>query len=232
MTDVDVGGGDRLALAVLVKYRMATTEQMHLVIAPGVPIEQTRRRLAKLRTEGLVDRITLPRAGRTRVWFPTQYGVQVATEWPELRGRRSSKTVADPTAVRLRVGHGLTVTETALAFLQDARHQHMSDPPPAERLANLRTLEVWLGWQLRDTQRKIEQVEQQTRATGGYITEQERRAGQAVGVTIHAADCPKIHQPVATLTATDAQYALVKDASFTHPCQHCRPDKTLGILKD
>ncbi|MDQ1051647.1 replication-relaxation family protein [Streptomyces sp. V4I2] len=67
MTDVDVGGGDRLALAVLVQYRMATTEQMHLVIAPGVRIEQTRRRLAKLRTEGLVDRVTLPRAGRTRV---------------------------------------------------------------------------------------------------------------------------------------------------------------------
>ncbi|MER6162545.1 hypothetical protein ABT147_44885 [Streptomyces sp. NPDC001868] len=39
---------------------MATTEQMHRVIAPSVPIEQTRRRLAQLRVEGLVDRITLP----------------------------------------------------------------------------------------------------------------------------------------------------------------------------
>ncbi|MEU0072921.1 DUF6233 domain-containing protein [Streptomyces sp. NPDC006332] len=107
----------------------------------------------------------------------------------------------------------------------------MSELSPAERLAKLRTLEVWLGWQLRDTQRKIEQVEQQTRAAG-YVTEQERRAGQAVGVTVHAADCPKIHQPVTTLTATDAHYALVKDASFSHPCRHCRPDKTLGILKD
>ncbi len=123
MTDVDAGGGDRLALAVLAQYRMATTEQMHLVIAPGVRIEQTRRRLAKLRSEGLVDRITLPRAGRTRVWFPTQYGVQVAGEWPELRGRRPPKTASDPTAVRLRAGHGLTVTETALAFLQDARRR-------------------------------------------------------------------------------------------------------------
>lgn len=90
-SDVDAGGGDRLALAVLVQYRMATTEQMHLVIAPGVRIEQTRRRLAKLRSEGLVDRITLPQAGRTRVWFPTQYGVQVACEWPELRERRPPK---------------------------------------------------------------------------------------------------------------------------------------------
>ncbi|KPI22808.1 replication-relaxation family protein [Streptomyces sp. NPDC048253] len=81
-TDVDAGAGDREALAVLVQYRMATTEQMHLVIAPRVRIEQTRRRLAKLRTEGLVDRITLPQAGRRRVWFATGYGVQESAAWP------------------------------------------------------------------------------------------------------------------------------------------------------
>jgi hypothetical protein len=120
---VDVGGGDRLALAVLVQYRMATTEQMHWVIAPGVRIEQTRRRLARLREAKLVDRITLPQAGRRRVWFPTAYGVRLACEWPELRGRRPSRTASDPTAVRLAVGHGLTVTETGLAFLQDARRR-------------------------------------------------------------------------------------------------------------
>ncbi|MFF9803223.1 replication-relaxation family protein [Streptomyces rochei] len=86
-------------------------------------IEQTRRRLAKLRDEGLVDRITLPQAGRTRVWFATQYGVQVAAEWPELRDWQPSKLVADRTAARLRVGHALVVTETGLAFLQDARRR-------------------------------------------------------------------------------------------------------------
>ncbi|MFF8024777.1 replication-relaxation family protein [Streptomyces sp. NPDC007896] len=123
MIGVDVGSGDRLALAVLTQYRMATTEQMHRVIAPDVRIEQTRRRLARLRTEGLVDRITLPRAGRTRVWFPTPYGVQLASEWPEMRGRRPSRTVSDPTAVRLKAGHTLTVTETALVFLEDARRR-------------------------------------------------------------------------------------------------------------
>ncbi|MFF7566732.1 replication-relaxation family protein [Streptomyces pseudovenezuelae] len=123
VTGVDVSGGDRLALAVLVQYRMATTEQMHWVIAPGVRIEQTRRRLARLREEGLVERITLPQAGRRRVWFPTAYGVRVTGEWPELRGRRPSRAVSDPTAVRLKVGHALTVTETGLAFLQDARRR-------------------------------------------------------------------------------------------------------------
>ncbi|MEU3341956.1 replication-relaxation family protein [Streptomyces sp. NPDC006668] len=123
MVNVDTGGADRLALAVLAQYRMATTEQMHLVIAPGVRIEQTRRRLAKLRQEGLVDRITLPRAGRTRVWFATQYGVEVASEWPELREWRPPRLVSDRTAARLRVGHTLTVTETGLAFVQDARRR-------------------------------------------------------------------------------------------------------------
>ncbi|MFD7935312.1 replication-relaxation family protein [Streptomyces sp. NPDC059755] len=102
---------------------MATTEQMHLITAPRVRIEQTRRRLAKFRAEGLVDRITLPQAGRTRVWFATGYGVQVAGEWPELRGRRPPKLVSDPVAARLRVSHTLTVTETGLQFLLDARRR-------------------------------------------------------------------------------------------------------------
>ncbi|MFD3585736.1 replication-relaxation family protein [Streptomyces sp. NPDC058683] len=123
MIGVDVGSGDRMALGVLVQYRMATTKQMHRVIAPAVRIEQTRRRLARLREEGLVDRITLPQAGRMRVWFPTSYGVQLASEWPEMRGHRPSRTVSDPTAVRLRAGHTLTVTETALVFLEDARRR-------------------------------------------------------------------------------------------------------------
>ncbi|MGP4089937.1 replication-relaxation family protein [Streptomyces sp. KR55] len=123
MISVDAGSGDRLALGVLTQYRMATTEQMHRVIAPEVRIEQTRCRLARLRAEGLVDRITLPQAGRTRVWFPTPYGVQLASEWPEMHGHRPSRTVADPTAVRLKAGHTLTVTETALAFLEDARRR-------------------------------------------------------------------------------------------------------------
>ena len=123
MIDVDTGSGDRLALAVLTQYRMATTEQMHRVIAPEVRREQTRRRLAKLRDEGLIDRIALPRAGRLRVWFPTPYGVRIACEWPELRERRPPKAVSDPTAARLRVGHTLTVTETALVFLEDARRR-------------------------------------------------------------------------------------------------------------
>ncbi|MFE9299352.1 replication-relaxation family protein [Streptomyces niveus] len=123
MTNADAGGGDRVALAVLTQYRMGTTQQLHRVLAPGVRIEQTRRRLAKLRAEGLVDRVTLPQAGRLRAWFPTAYGVRVAMEWPELRERRAPRLVSDPVAARLRTGHALAVTETALVFLEDARRR-------------------------------------------------------------------------------------------------------------
>ena len=107
MSDFDTGGRDRLALAVLAQYRMAATEQMHLIVSPDVRIEQTRRRLLKLRAEGLIDRGHLPQAGRLRVWHPTAYGVQVASGWPELRGRRPPKKATDRTAVRLAVGNAL-----------------------------------------------------------------------------------------------------------------------------
>lgn len=123
MVNVDAGGGDRLALAVLAQYRMATTEQLHLLIAPGVRVEQTRRRLAKLRLEGLVDRVTLAQAGRARVWFVTEYGVQVASQLPELRDWQAPRLASDRTAVRLKVGHGLTVSEVGLSFVQDARRR-------------------------------------------------------------------------------------------------------------
>ncbi|MFE5894903.1 replication-relaxation family protein [Streptomyces sp. NPDC056462] len=62
------------------------TEQMHVMIAPDVRIEQTRRRLVKLRDEGLVDRVTLAQAGRARVWFVTQYGLDVL-RWQEVSKR-------------------------------------------------------------------------------------------------------------------------------------------------
>ncbi|RPF30397.1 replication-relaxation family protein [Streptomyces sp. TLI_185] len=123
MRNVDAGGGDRLALAVLAQYRMATTEQMHLIIAPGVRIEQTWRRLAKLRDEGLVDRspCRVP-AGRGR-------GSPPSTGQKPPRSGRSCATGGPPGCWRTArppdcgQGHSLVVTETGLAFLQDARRR-------------------------------------------------------------------------------------------------------------
>ncbi|MFD4596687.1 DUF6233 domain-containing protein [Streptomyces sp. NPDC058464] len=103
----------------------------------------------------------------------------------------------------------------------------MSDLNPAERLAKLRAVEAWLDWQLRETRHRIEQVEQQIQTTGGYVTEQERKAGQPVGVTIHTADCTRIGEAIAILTEAEARFALAKDGGFMHPCVHCHPEKEL-----
>ncbi|MER5597985.1 replication-relaxation family protein [Streptomyces sp. NPDC002265] len=118
--NLDAAMGDRLALAVVAQYRLVTTEQLHRVIAPRVRIEQTRRRLVKLREEALVQWVTLPQAGRRRAWFATRYGVQVASEWPELRDFAPPRLIADPSAARLRVAHALAATEVGVAFQQDA----------------------------------------------------------------------------------------------------------------
>ncbi|MDT0477417.1 DUF6233 domain-containing protein [Streptomyces sp. DSM 41014] len=104
----------------------------------------------------------------------------------------------------------------------------MSDLTPVERLAKLRALQQWLEYQLRETGRRIEQAEQQAARAGDYATEPERRAGRDVGVTIHTRDCPRLRHPAATLTADQAQQALIGDPRFHHPCEHCRPDVTLG----
>ncbi|MEV7034661.1 DUF6233 domain-containing protein [Streptomyces sp. NPDC093272] len=103
----------------------------------------------------------------------------------------------------------------------------MSDLSPIERMAKLRALEAWLDYQLRDTRRKIEEGEKWLAASGAYITEQERKAGQAVGATLHAADCAHIVQPVAVLDEAKARFALNKDSGFMHPCEHCHPEKAL-----
>lgn len=118
MIGVDVGSGDRSALGVPAQFRMATTEQMHLANAPAVRIGQTLQRLARLHVKGPVDRIMLPQAGQMRGCFPTSYDAQLACEWPQMRRHRPSRTMSDPTTMRLKAHHTLTLT--ALAFLDDA----------------------------------------------------------------------------------------------------------------
>jgi hypothetical protein len=54
------------------------------------------------------------------VCFPTLYGVQLVSEWPEMRGHRPSQDRVRSDRRGLKAGHALMVTETALAFLEDA----------------------------------------------------------------------------------------------------------------
>ncbi len=108
----------------------------------------------------------------------------------------------------------------------------MSDLSPVERLAKLRALEEWLAWQLDQTRRKIQAVEQQVTDQIGYISEQAIREGHPLGCTIHAADCTMITRPVTSVTADKARWVLTKDAKFFRACEFCDPRKTLGITDD
>ncbi|MGW0795203.1 DUF6233 domain-containing protein [Streptomyces sp. NPDC002692] len=103
----------------------------------------------------------------------------------------------------------------------------MSDLTPVERLAKLRTLEQWLDYQLRDTRRKIKEGEEWLAASGGYVSEREIKAGEPIGVTLHAASCTRIQHPTAVLDEAEARFALNKDGGFIHPCVHCHPEKAL-----
>jgi hypothetical protein len=52
MRDVDAAGADRTVVAVLTQYGMATTEQLHLLLALDARIQQTRRRLLAIGAKG------------------------------------------------------------------------------------------------------------------------------------------------------------------------------------
>ncbi|MEV6181365.1 DUF6233 domain-containing protein [Streptomyces sp. NPDC052015] len=105
----------------------------------------------------------------------------------------------------------------------------MTDLPPAERLAKLRTLEEWLAWQLQDTRRKIEVLERQVQEQAGYVVEKAIREGHPLGATIHVADCTMVQRETRTISGAEARFALTKDGGFFTPCEFCAPGKTLGI---
>ncbi|WUP11986.1 hypothetical protein OG798_54740 [Streptomyces sp. NBC_00271] len=72
----------------MTQYRMAVPEQLHWMIASGMHIERPADDWPGCGKKIWSNRITLLQAGRIRVWFPTQYDVQLVAEWPEIRGRR------------------------------------------------------------------------------------------------------------------------------------------------
>jgi hypothetical protein len=111
------------ALAVLFQHRMATLAQLGQLLAPDRGPSWPRKKMDQLRAQGMVDLVKMAPPGGTGVWFLTDYGRQVAADWPELRGRSCPPVAADPLAVRMRTAHTLTVLRTHIAFLTEARAQ-------------------------------------------------------------------------------------------------------------
>jgi len=112
------------AVTALYQHRMATQTQLHHLLAPDRSQQWTSKKLTALREHGLADSIALPPPGRQHLWYLTDYGRTVASDWPELRGVPSPPPVAtDPLAVRMRAAHTLAVLRCHLAFLTDARRR-------------------------------------------------------------------------------------------------------------
>ncbi|MFJ9420658.1 DUF6233 domain-containing protein [Streptomyces sp. NPDC101249] len=105
----------------------------------------------------------------------------------------------------------------------------MSDLTPDERLAKLRALEEWLAWQLGDTRRKIEHVQQQVARQADYLVEKEVAKGHPLGATIHTVDCTMTSRETRTIDADTARKVLQEDARFFTACEFCNPAAPLGI---
>ncbi|MDH6580824.1 replication-relaxation family protein, partial [Kitasatospora sp. MAP5-34] len=112
---------DHQVVAALFQFRMATAEQLRVLHTPGAGPEQMRRRLRRLKGEGLVEEVVLPQAGKLRARFLTEHGSRIAATFPELEGVSSPPLPGDKSAARLRLGHILAVVRTQVAFVAGAR---------------------------------------------------------------------------------------------------------------
>ncbi|WP_331733924.1 replication-relaxation family protein (plasmid) [Streptomyces sp. NBC_00080] len=118
------------ALAALAQHRIATTEQLRLMLRPGSSRQVVFRVLAKLRAAGFVDSTALPNASRdrTRAWYLTPEGSRLTRDLPVLRGR-PPYPITSATAASLKTHHTLAAVRAHLAFAADARrHGHEHGP--------------------------------------------------------------------------------------------------------
>ncbi|WP_043687617.1 replication-relaxation family protein [Streptomyces xylophagus] len=120
-------------LAVLGQHRMATTNQLHELLRPGVAHQTVSAPLNKLRRNGLVDYTVLPQSNRSRAWYLTSDGARLTRDFPALRGR-PPYPINSATAASLKTPHTLTVLRSHLAFVTDARrrgdeHGHLDWTP-------------------------------------------------------------------------------------------------------
>jgi hypothetical protein len=120
-------------LATLAQHRMATTNQLHVLLRPNASRQSVSERLNELRRERLVEFVVLPQAHRTRVWYLTPKGARLTRDWPALRGR-PPYPITSATAASLKTPHTLTVVRSHLTFVADARrrgdeHGHLDWTP-------------------------------------------------------------------------------------------------------
>jgi len=72
---------DHAVVTALYQFRMATAEQLRVLHTPDSQPELMRRRLRRLRKEGLVEDVVLPQAGKLRAWYLTERGARIAARF-------------------------------------------------------------------------------------------------------------------------------------------------------
>jgi hypothetical protein len=120
-------------LATLAQHRMASTNQLHVLLRPDRSRQSVSEQLNALLDERLINFVVLPQSHRTRVWYLTPTGARLTRDWPALRGR-PPYPITSATAASLKTPHTLTVLRTHLAFVADARrrgdeHGHLDWTP-------------------------------------------------------------------------------------------------------
>ncbi|MFI7103302.1 replication-relaxation family protein [Streptomyces sp. NPDC050161] len=102
-------------MACLFQHRALTTDQLHRMLRPTPHPEYVRAILRTLRAAGLAESVR--RRYEPSVWALSAEGRRDVVTWPQFRGRRPYRSALAGT----RKVHTLTVTRTALAFLDDAQ---------------------------------------------------------------------------------------------------------------
>ncbi|MCX4554230.1 replication-relaxation family protein [Streptomyces sp. NBC_01500] len=130
------GGAEPLSYQVmtaLAQHRMATSAQLHTLLRPDATRQALLGPLNMLRTQGFVDRVTLPSSGRSLAWYLTPEGARLTRDWPDLRGR-PPYPITSTSAASLRTPHTLTAVRAHIAFVCQARergdeHGHLDWTP-------------------------------------------------------------------------------------------------------
>ncbi|MFE0186591.1 replication-relaxation family protein [Streptomyces sp. NPDC058989] len=104
-------------LAVLAVHRAATTVQLNQLLTPPPDTHHLRHYLRDLRSKGLLE--SRDRAHHPSIWSLTGPGLHTVLAWPQFQSRRPYRAGAAIPAMRST--HTLTVTQTALAFVENAR---------------------------------------------------------------------------------------------------------------
>ncbi|MFB8026865.1 MULTISPECIES: replication-relaxation family protein [unclassified Streptomyces] len=107
-------------MALLAQHRVISTPQLNSMVSPQSDRRSMSVVLSGLTADKLVSFAVLPRSWKTRLWFLTPRGAQVATLWPELRGR-SVVPPGNATEANLRAPHTLAGIRAHMTFLEEAR---------------------------------------------------------------------------------------------------------------